>query len=123
MWQSSQHGSGLLGYDEGFSWIGYHFLAVISGDLHFFFHLQPNNRKEALVYFCLMLKLAQPLEMTNRLIRLVWPAAEPARLTVRSTPLMAARLFSCGESKHDQTTVGKCVWCLHFKAVLLNIIG
>lgn len=57
-WQSSQHGSGLLGFDERFSWISWDseaikFLAVITGDLHFL-QLHPNSRKEALVYFCLM---------------------------------------------------------------------
>lgn len=76
-------GSGLLGFDERLSWIGWDsqaiiFFTVIAGDLHFLqFH--PNSRKEALVYFCLMLKQEQPLEMTNRLIRLVRPAAAPAR--------------------------------------------
>lgn len=108
MQQSSQHGSGLLGFDERF-----HGLAAIQRPSFFsgyllgftFFQLHPNNRKEAVIYFCLMLKQGQPLKMTNRLMRLLWPAAEPTRLTAGFTPSMAGGLFTCGETQHSQTAV------------------
>lgn len=125
--QSSQHGLRAAGiwWKVFMDWLGFRghhfFLTVIAGDLHFL-RLHPNSRKAALVYFCLMLKQEQPLEMTNRLIRLVRPAAEPARLWACSTPWWL-RLFSCGDTKHDQTTVGKCVWCRRCKAVWQTIIG
>lgn len=83
-----------------------------------FFQQDPNNRERAQVYFCLMpKKRKQPLEMTNRLIRLVRPAAEPARLPWWLLDYLAAARPSVTEQLRR-----KCLWCFHFKALFLNII-
>lgn len=82
----------------------------------FFLQRDPNNRERALVYFCLMpKKQQQPLEMTNRLIRLVGPAAEPARLPWWLLDYLAVVRPSMTEQLRR-----KCLWCFHFKATFLK---